>query len=277
MIVRQSGMVGIVIAGAALAATGVAAQQVDLSKVARLRAPAALTEQAPATFRANFDTSKGTFVIEVTPRLGADRRRPLLQPRQERLLRRRAVLPRDSRASWRSSASTGTRRVNTAWRNQALKDDPVKQSNKRGYVTFAHRGPEHADDAALHQLPRQRRQPRQAGLRAVRPGRRRAWTSSTRSTAGTARSTTGANPSRAASERGQRVPGASSSRSSTTSRPLRSQSELKALHGWLLTGRAIAALWHEAPPADDLVRACSRPHPVRSGSAPGARGRARHS
>ena len=42
----------------------------------RLRNPAALTEKAPATYKANFDTSKGTFVIEVhrdwAP-LGADR------------------------------------------------------------------------------------------------------------------------------------------------------------------------------------------------------------
>ena len=28
-----------------------------------------------------------------------------------------------------------------AWRNAPLKDDPVKQSNKRGYVTFATAGP----------------------------------------------------------------------------------------------------------------------------------------
>ena len=44
--------------------------------MAKLRNPAALTEQAPDTFKANFDTSKGTFVIEVhgdwAP-LGADR------------------------------------------------------------------------------------------------------------------------------------------------------------------------------------------------------------
>ena len=36
-----------------------------------------------------------------------------------------------------------------------LKDDPVKQSNKRGYRDVRDRRSEHADDAALHQLRRQ--------------------------------------------------------------------------------------------------------------------------
>jgi Cyclophilin type peptidyl-prolyl cis-trans isomerase/CLD len=48
---------------------------VDLSK-AKLRTPSALTEQAPPTFKAKFDTSKGPFVVEVhrdwAPK-GADR------------------------------------------------------------------------------------------------------------------------------------------------------------------------------------------------------------
>ena len=70
----------------AAAGATVAAQSPDLQKMAKLRNPAALTEQAPATFKANFDTSKGTFIITVTSRLGAARRGSLLQPRQERLL-----------------------------------------------------------------------------------------------------------------------------------------------------------------------------------------------
>jgi peptidyl-prolyl cis-trans isomerase A (cyclophilin A) len=31
--------------------------------------------------------------------------------------------------------------IQAAWRTQQLKDDPVKQSNKRGYITFATAGP----------------------------------------------------------------------------------------------------------------------------------------
>ena len=44
--------------------------------MAKLRNPAALTEKAPDTYKANFDTSKGTFTVTVTRAwapLGADR------------------------------------------------------------------------------------------------------------------------------------------------------------------------------------------------------------
>ena len=48
-----------------------------------------------------------------------------------------AVLPRVPTASWRSSASTATRPFRPLEQDAASTDDPVKQSNKRGYVTFA--------------------------------------------------------------------------------------------------------------------------------------------
>ena len=35
----------------------------------------------------------------------------------------------------------GNPAVQKAWKNATLKDDPVKQGSKRGYVVFAHRGP----------------------------------------------------------------------------------------------------------------------------------------
>jgi peptidyl-prolyl cis-trans isomerase A (cyclophilin A) len=35
----------------------------------------------------------------------------------------------------------GNPTVQSAWRNANIKDDPVKQSNRRGYVTFATAGP----------------------------------------------------------------------------------------------------------------------------------------
>ncbi|HEY6026875.1 MAG TPA: hypothetical protein VIV09_08270, partial [Pseudolabrys sp.] len=37
-----------------------------LAQPAKLANPAALTEQAPATYKAKFETSKGAFVIQVT-------------------------------------------------------------------------------------------------------------------------------------------------------------------------------------------------------------------
>jgi peptidyl-prolyl cis-trans isomerase A (cyclophilin A) len=42
--------------------------------------------------------------------------------------------------------------VMKAWTSARLQDDPVKESNKRGYVTFAHAGPQQPHDAVLHQL-----------------------------------------------------------------------------------------------------------------------------
>ena len=84
--------------------------------------------------------------------------------------------------------------VSAVWRRPTSRTTRSKQSNKRGYITFATGGPEHPDDAGVHQLRGQRR-PRQAGLRAVRRGRRRAWTWSTRSTRSTARTAgAGADP-----------------------------------------------------------------------------------
>jgi peptidyl-prolyl cis-trans isomerase A (cyclophilin A) len=35
----------------------------------------------------------------------------------------------------------GTPAIQSAWRGASMKDDPVKQSNKRGYITFATSGP----------------------------------------------------------------------------------------------------------------------------------------
>jgi len=36
---------------------------------------------------------------------------------------------------------SGNPQVSTPWRNAQIKDDPVKQSNKRGFITFATSGP----------------------------------------------------------------------------------------------------------------------------------------
>ena len=69
--------------------------QADLAKVAKLRNPAALTETGAGDLQGELRHQQGDVRHRGAPRLGADRRRPLLQPRQERLLRRCAVLPRD--------------------------------------------------------------------------------------------------------------------------------------------------------------------------------------
>ena len=157
----------IAVAAFALAATVGVAGQAD---VAKLRNPAALTEQAPADLQGELRHEQGHVRHRGAPRLGADRRRPLLQPGEERLLRRCAVLPRDQRLHGAVRDPRHARPCSRPGAAANLKDDPVKQSNKRGIVTFATAGPEHAHDAVLHQLRRQHG-PRQAGLRALRRGR----------------------------------------------------------------------------------------------------------
>jgi len=123
-----------------LAATIGAAGQDDPAKVARLRNPAALSEQAPATFKANFDTSKGAFVIEVhrewAPN-GADRFYNLVKNGFFDEVRFFRVIS-GFMAQFGIHGNPG---VQSAWRNANLKDDPVRQSNKRGFVTFATAGP----------------------------------------------------------------------------------------------------------------------------------------
>jgi peptidyl-prolyl cis-trans isomerase A (cyclophilin A) len=118
---------------------GAQAGQVDLSK-AKLRTPAQLTEQAPATYKAKFDTSKGAFVVEVhrdwAP-LGADRFYNLVKNGFFDDTRFFRVVPN----FMVQFGLNGAPAIQGVWREARIKDDPVKQSNKRGYITFATAGP----------------------------------------------------------------------------------------------------------------------------------------
>jgi len=127
-------------AGIALASVMVAGQAATLEKTSKLRNPAALTEQAPATFKANFDTSKGKFVITVhrdwAP-IGADRFYNLVKNGYYDDVRFFRVI----NGFMAQFGMHGTPAVQQAWAGARLKDDPVKQGSKRGYVVFAHAGP----------------------------------------------------------------------------------------------------------------------------------------
>jgi peptidyl-prolyl cis-trans isomerase A (cyclophilin A) len=106
---------------------------------AKLRTPSALTEKAPDKFLAKFDTSKGVFVVEVhrdwAP-LGADRFYNLVKNGFYDDCRFFRVLD-DFMAQ---VGINGTPAIQSNWRNATIQDDPVKQSNKRGFVTFAKSG-----------------------------------------------------------------------------------------------------------------------------------------
>src|SRR5262245_6519886 len=125
-------------AAAALAVMAASAQS-DLQKISKLSNPAALKETAPATYKANFDTSKGLIVIEVhrdwAP-LAADRFYNLVKNGFYDEVRFFRVLD----GFMAQFGINGNPSVMKAWRPAMLKDDPVKQSNRRGYVTFASGG-----------------------------------------------------------------------------------------------------------------------------------------
>jgi peptidyl-prolyl cis-trans isomerase A (cyclophilin A) len=102
--------------------------------------PAALNEQAPATYKVNFDTSKGTFVVEVhrdwAPN-GADRFYNLVKngffdnARFFRVVSGFMV----------QFGINADPRISAQWRQANIKDDPVVQHNQRGMITFATAGP----------------------------------------------------------------------------------------------------------------------------------------
>jgi cyclophilin family peptidyl-prolyl cis-trans isomerase len=111
-----------------------------LAQPSKLANPAALTEQAPASYKAKFDTSKGTFAIQVTrawaPR-GADRFYNLVKNGFFDNVRFFRVIS----GFMVQFGINGDPAVMAHWREAQIKDDPVRQSNKRGMITFATAGP----------------------------------------------------------------------------------------------------------------------------------------
>jgi peptidyl-prolyl cis-trans isomerase A (cyclophilin A) len=106
----------------------------------KLKNPLALVEEAPATFKVNVETSTGPFVIEVTrawaPK-GADRFYNLVKNGFFTDVRFFRVIPN----FMAQFGIHGDPAVAAAWRMARISDDPVKESNKRGYVVFATAGP----------------------------------------------------------------------------------------------------------------------------------------
>jgi peptidyl-prolyl cis-trans isomerase A (cyclophilin A) len=116
------------------ALTTAASAQGDLTN------PAGLKERAPATYKARFDTSKGAFVIEVqrdwAPN-GADRFYNLVKNGFYDGARFFRVLD----GFMAQFGVNGDPKISAAWRPARIPDDSVKQSNTRGFVTYAMAGP----------------------------------------------------------------------------------------------------------------------------------------
>jgi cyclophilin family peptidyl-prolyl cis-trans isomerase len=98
------------------------------------------SHQAPDTFRARFQTTKGDFVIAVhrawAPR-GADRFYNLVRSGFYDGVRFFRVLP----GFMAQFGIHGDTAVTAAWREQRIPDDAVRRTNLRGMVTFATAGP----------------------------------------------------------------------------------------------------------------------------------------
>jgi peptidyl-prolyl cis-trans isomerase A (cyclophilin A) len=101
---------------------------------------AGVGERAPATFQARFETSKGDVVVEVhrdwAP-LGADRFYTLVKSGYFDGVRFFRVIP----GFMAQFGIHGDPQVAAAWRGATIPDDPVRQHNVRGTVSFATAGP----------------------------------------------------------------------------------------------------------------------------------------
>ncbi len=100
----------------------------------------AMNATAPDLFQATFETSKGSFTIEVQRELapnGADRFYNLVRNGFFDNVRFFRVL--DGFVAQFGIA--GDPQVSAVWRQQAIADDPVQGTNTRGSVTYAMAGP----------------------------------------------------------------------------------------------------------------------------------------
>src|SRR5581483_8896303 len=107
---------------------------------ADLTDPSKLTEKAPETFKVKFDTTKGSFTVEVTRSLapnGADRFYNLVRSGFFKDVEFFRVIP----GFMCQFGIHGDPKVSAAWRDANISDDAVKGSNTRGTITFATRGP----------------------------------------------------------------------------------------------------------------------------------------
>ena len=124
---RPAAVVAILVSAAAL----VGAQR----DVERLRDPSQLTEQAPDVYRARFETNQGPFVIEVHREwapIAADRFFNLVKNGFYDEARFFRVL--DGFMAQFGLNADGE--VQRRWQTAPLRDEPAKQSNLRGFVTF---------------------------------------------------------------------------------------------------------------------------------------------
>ena len=102
--------------------------------------PSTMKSPAPAVFKAKFTTTQGDFVVQVTRAwapIGADRFYNLVRGKFFDGVAFFRVIP----GFMAQFGINPDPKVSAAWSSQNLTDDPVKESNKRGFITFATSGP----------------------------------------------------------------------------------------------------------------------------------------
>jgi peptidyl-prolyl cis-trans isomerase A (cyclophilin A) len=121
---------------------------------------ASMTQTAPANFRVKFQTSQGDFVVEAQrdwAPLGVDRFYNLVNNGYYDGVCFFRVIS----GFMAQFGIHGDPKVSAAWRPERIQDDPVKQSNKRGYLSYAMAGPNtrttqlfinYADNSRLDQM-----------------------------------------------------------------------------------------------------------------------------
>jgi len=121
---------------AAFALTALPSASAQTAPNAALKNPAALTETAPASYKVKFDTSAGVFVVQVTREWapnGADRFYNLVKNGYYDECRFFRVIA----GFMVQFGINGDPALNNAWRGARIPADPVKQSNKKGFITYA--------------------------------------------------------------------------------------------------------------------------------------------
>jgi peptidyl-prolyl cis-trans isomerase A (cyclophilin A) len=102
--------------------------------------PSTLKAKAPETYKAKFTTTQGDFVLQVTRAwapIGADRFYNLVRGKFFDGSPFFRVIP-----GFMVQFGLNTNpKVSSVWMTQDLQDEPVKQSNKRGFISYAKAGP----------------------------------------------------------------------------------------------------------------------------------------
>lgn len=128
------------VCGALLAQTKSTAAKKSPAPVRSLLNPSTLRATAPAVYKVKFTTTQGEFILQVTRAwapIGADRFYNLVRGKFYDGCAFFRVIP-GFMAQFGISPNP---QVSAAWSAQDLRDEPVKQSNKRGFISYAKAGP----------------------------------------------------------------------------------------------------------------------------------------